>query len=849
MSRMYIPFRNLFLSLSGVLLFSPRGVAAPFEEDDSISYYFRYHKSTCPEKLYLTLDRPYYEAGDTIWFRGTLVNADNHSYMVKTNYIYVELLNRKDQVVLRRKVMRDNLCFHHNLPLAKDLLSGEYTLRGYTSWMRNFPEDFFFTRKLTIVNKESRPLEDSISARDFDVTFFPEGGSLLSGVAQRVAFKAVGNDGLPVEIDGEVKDRHGRVLAQISSVHDGMGSFVLPAAATVSVNPAPAFDEVADTLWAQVVIRDYADAYGMPFGRTFALPQARLQGYALNVDMEDGHGDTIYYSIMRAGERSAISVPEIPNPCDSLVLLLHSGADLIARELISQEEFDAAGRIRKPLSLASCRNGVNHLVLCTADGIGLSRRLLFRLDSTYMVDGKVEVSSGNLRDRRDLVSMVLTLQDGAGRPMRGDFSVSVLDGSYVNCGYDSLRDNLVSNLLLTSDLRGYIHRPGWYFSSKVPFEERLRGLDLLMQTHGWCRFSTDDFTRHPDRDFPEPLEEAEWLSGRITHLNKKDRGRILPISVVDTMGVSYGTGVLDSLGRFFIGNLHYPDDARLQVRLLSYGKRPKFEFDQPVFPPGFHKEPFRVNFREYLLDRRSDELLIGMDGYRTKLLSNVEVVEQRRRPLDDRGKVIHKFSRNYSHIKANYDLYVNDRGIDIVNEMINNEWYKYMDEIDIFDSTRRSTYDNRVPKVIVVDGNSRRKSGIGWLTLVHAEDIDSVQATVEVRLKLKGSNIERFVRVYLHPGVEISELIPDKRRTIHRTFGYTLPEYFYHTVYRTEEDKRQQPEPDLRRTLTWFPSLQTNESGRADFRFYNSDHVGPRHVVIEGVTFSGRPVRVERVLE
>ncbi len=831
----------LFIFLSKLLLFPFKAFSAPLEEEDSISYYFRYHKSTCPEKLYLTLDRPYYEAGDTIWFRGTLVNADNNSYMVKTNYIYVELLNRKDQVVFRRKVARDNLCFHHNLPLAKDILSGEYTLRGYTSWMRNFDEAFFFSRKLTIVNKSAALLEDSILARDFHVSFFPEGGTLLPGVDQRIAFKAVGNDGLPIEIDGTVKDGRGRVLVELHSEHDGMGVFLLPASATEKVIKGDGSAGLRDTLWTEAMIRDYLDAYGMPFGRTFALPTAEDWGYALQIDSESTNN--VRYRILRAkGGADDIEVNGLLP--DSMVLLLHSGSNLISRKWISTV-CDLSGEIE----LSTCRNGVNHLVLCTADGIGLSRRLLFRLDSTYMVDGKVEVSSGNLRDRRDLVSMVLTLQDGAGRPMRGDFSVSVLDGGYVNCGYDSLRDNLVSNLLLTSDLRGYIHRPGWYFNRDIPWRERLSGLDLLMQTHGWCRFSTDDFTRHPDHDFPEPLEEAEWLSGRITHLNKKDRGRILPISVVDTMGISYGTGILDSLGHFFVGNLHYPDDARLQVRLLSYGKRPKFEFDRPEFPAGFHKEPFRVDFKEYLLDRQSDELMIGLDGYRTKLLSNVEVVEQRRRPLDDRGKVIHKFSRDHSHIKANYDLYMNDRGIDIVNEMINNEWGKYMDEIESFDLLTPKPYDNRIPKIIIIDGNSRRYNGKRMLGLVHTEDIDSITATVEVRLTRDStSNIQRFVRVYLHPGVEISELIPDKRRTIHRTFGYTLPEYFYHTVYRTEEERRW-PEPDLRRTLTWFPSLQTDESGKADFRFYNSDHVGPRHVVIEGVTFSGRPVRVERVLE
>ncbi len=135
------------LGVSGII------VAPKHAEVSSFQDFFSYHNTALPEKLYLTLDRPYYEAGDTLWFRGTLLNADTRSYIVKTNYIYVELLNRSDQVVMRRKVLRDNLCFHHNLPLSDSLASGEYTLRAYTSWMRNFSSDSYYFRKLSIFNK------------------------------------------------------------------------------------------------------------------------------------------------------------------------------------------------------------------------------------------------------------------------------------------------------------------------------------------------------------------------------------------------------------------------------------------------------------------------------------------------------------------------------------------------------------------------------------------------------------------------------------------------------------------------------------------------------------------------
>lgn len=819
--------------ISGVSVAQTNSIASPF------SSLFDYHKATRPEKLYLTLDRPYYEAGDTLWFRGTLVNANNHSYIVKTNYIYVELLNRSDQVVLRRKVLRDNLCFHHNLPLSDSLASGEYTLRAYTSWMRNFSPDYYYSRKLSIFNKYvpavARPLEE----RDFGLTFFPEGGTLLQGVSQQLAYKAEGSDGYPVDIDGVVKDSRGNVLTELHSFHDGMGSITLPADAFCG-----------DTLWAEVELRGYRDSNGMPFGRTFALPQARSAGYALHV--EPSGANEVSFKVLCSNNGMGT---ESGNGfgADSLLLLLHSGSNLIACRKLS-----CKGEMSGSVDISQCRVGVNHFVLCTREGIGLSRRLYFRHDTARVVYGDIRCES-SLREARDLVTLRMRLADAGGRPVRGDFSVSVVDAEQVDCGSDSLRDNIVSNLLLSSDLRGYIHAPGWYFSNDVPLDERLQGLDLVMQTHGWSRFSTEDLRRIPPSDaFPHPLEEREWLSGQITALVRKDREKSIPITVVDTTSGTYGTGQLDSLGRFFIGDLNYPDRANLQIRVLTTGKKPRFEFDKVEFPEGGHKEPFGVAYAEYEAEVPSNELMV-IGGERTKVLGNIEVRQRRRRKERKIDFTALSLQRDAAYLKANYDYYRNDRGIDLINELIENEWSMWVEPLDVADiridddapfmpsDDKREKYRKRSRRVSEMYINGRVYdfvSGVGLLLQLYSEDI----AKVELINGGNGvSNGTRILDITLHPGAEISDVVRDHRRTTHQVFGYTLPEYFYNPLYRTAEEKKW-PEPDLRKTLRWEPSLQTDREGRLDFQFYNSDRIGARYVVIEGVAFDGRPVRVEKRL-
>lgn len=817
--------KSQFLLLSFLLLAGGACAQNLPAATDSIDYFFKYHQATVPEKLYLTLDRPYYEAGDTIWFRGSLVAADNNSYLLKSNYIYVELLNHSNQLVMRRKVAREGLCFQHCLPLAQELLSGEYVLRAYTSWMRNFDPAFFFNRKLTIYNRYAAPEENPVEAADYEVSFFPEGGALLAGVEQRVAYKAVGNDGLPVSVSGKVfKKGMSEAIAVFDAGcgHDGMGTFYLPQTSA------------DDSLWCEVIPENdvlLVRRYALP------LPQSGVALQAVRQDENRLEGKVLASSDRLCG--------------DSLLLLLHSGSSLVMRRNV------AAGETFE-VDLGRCRDGISHLVLATRDGVGLSRRLLFHRQPSHEIDGRL-TASWNPNHVREKVTLDLHIQDAGGRPLRGDYSISVLDMGYVNTGMDGLRDNLLSNLLLTSDLRGYIHNPAWYFIADTAADRRRKGLDLLMMTHGWCRFATDMLAGEPRLEFPQPLEEKEWLSGKVTNLKRKDSG--VAISVVDTVGNSFGSGRIDGEGNFFIGDLHYPNDAVLNIRVLAKGANPQFFFDRYVSPGVGGKEPFNLSFSTYISEKAKDELMIGRDGMRTKMLSGVEIVDQRKSRAKQFEGIATERWHNADYIENNYDLYQYNVALDLVNQMIENEWSLYLDPIDDFGGFHETNGTANVSNTVT--------DGWGKLGIFVIGDIayNNVDAAVGVLQRTRSEDVERIeiidksmnllapfaetaaLVIVLKPGSKMIEGWEDGRRVTHRPFGYTLPEYFYHPVYETAEQRRLAFEPDLRKTVYWEPSFQTDKSGNAKLVFYNSDHTAPRKVIVEGVSFSGLPVRFETVIK
>lgn len=613
-------FTTLLLFLLSVLCLHGQGRIvngkSPVEKGLQLSI----DKSQLPrqqEKLFVTTDAPYYEAGDTIWFRGNLLRAGNLSYVVKTNYIIVELINEQQEVVMRRKVLRDGLCFHHCLPLSSDLRTGFYLLRAYSSWMRNYPESLFFYKPITILNAE-----------------------------------------LPLPDDWQ--PRHSQSLKAPTTCPD-------------------------------------------------SLP-----------------------------ERTA---------------------------------------------------------------------------------GTIMLTGGNLHQHRDLLTLQVQVFDPQTKtPLSGDFSISVLDARQVDCDYG----------------RGFLPdiRQGLYASQNLSTEEWQQYLDTI-----------SDELRHP-------LEEHEWLSGRITSLMRHDKkapSRV-SISVIDTAGHSWGSAKLDSAGRFFIPDLNYPDGAKLEVRALSWGEHPQYQFDAPTFPTPVHYYSdslllaSAVNGMAQAED--ADQLLHLLRGQHVRLLHNIDVSGRKPRKASFQA-VGNRVTLSREYIEANYDTYEYDKAIDLIAEM---------DEWDLCKHTKGhglGDYD-----VIVIDGegaeHSRWNTNMDWyLERLYVDDIDHFEFALGINsagMAADNGTFNNYLYIYLIEGVEVSDKRKDQRRVHHSTFGYTPAQYFFLPRYFSEEQKSD-PEPDLRKTLAWEPSFQTDATGSVTLQFFNSDYPGPRLIVVEGVTFDGRPVHLETLLE
>ncbi len=194
----------------------------------------KYSQLALTEKLFVHTDRQFYVSGETLWFKIYEVDGSLHKPLDLSNVVYLEVMDKDQKPVLQSKVALKESRGNGSLFLPASLPSGNYTVRAYTQWMRNFSPDYFFYQAITIVNPFRRlglPLvKDSAS---LDIQFFPEGGNLVHNIPAKVAFKAVDTQGKGIDLRGIVLGSGGDTLTTFDSLRFGMGHVTFTALAGV----------------------------------------------------------------------------------------------------------------------------------------------------------------------------------------------------------------------------------------------------------------------------------------------------------------------------------------------------------------------------------------------------------------------------------------------------------------------------------------------------------------------------------------------------------------------------------------------------------------------------------------
>jgi len=812
------------------------------------------------EKVYLQFDNTSYYTGETIWFKAFVVNASNLQ-RAQSKVLYVDLISPSGVLLKQQKLKIVAGQADGSLPLLDGSTaqarekrgvmaypSGFYEVRAYTSFMQNFSEESIFSRVFAVYEKpkeegnyygenptillrksetsEFRPKTENL--RKINCTFYPEGGHIIAGKPCRVAFKVTDDSGLGIDATGVLENSD----ITFSTVHDGMGWFTF--------TPQDRRNQVEIT-----VGKD---------SRTFSLPQTEQAGCALAVN--------------RCGTDSII----LNIDCTPHLKRSTLGMTMTCRgELVEFLTFETGSEpIEKTISMRGIPEGVCRINIFDEDGTIYASRSIYHHNQELKKPVLEVIPDKAEYNPFEKVLLQFKLKDGQGNPFRDRFCLSVRD---IRGQGNILTDDLRTSLLLSSDLKGFIENPSWYFDSDDP--ERDEALDLLMLVQGWERYDWQTMTGQKEFRERHRLEQSLTLNGWV--LNSSGKKPVEDIEVLaalmpqdKTQSETY-TYTTDSSGYFGfdIGSDFY-DKARFTIdahvtkqRLL--GTSARIKLDRSMIPAVRAYKPQELVFNSLQSGSKSsknkkqteekpDDLPTVINTSTGLLLPDVDIEEER--------MYIDYFTFNaYDVVKdVEIDLDKGDYSTDLMGYLLDKGY-----EVVPDDSGGIESINGFAPFFYVHDTKKFQNQGVFENpSSIDSKDIKSIivfdrpmylmniltqcplyqQYLNKTMVDLTGSETlyQRMllVDILVKEGRELStrdEIFKINKR-ITTVDGYSRPYSFYAPEY---PNGPVLGDVDFRRTLYWNPNVITDSIGNAQVEFYNSSITKHFNVEAAGITSSGVP--------
>ena len=817
------------------------------------------------EKVYLEFDNTAYFQGENIWFKAFVTHATTLERS-SSGVLYVDFMAPTGELLLQQKLKIVEGQADGAIPLLnagtfqtrekQGILaypSGFYEIRAYTQNMLDFSPEAIFSRVIPVYTQpkyvgefdrsrvesnQDNPLVEKQRGKpdekydeDVNLKCYPEGGDLVVGLPCRIAFKATGKDGFGLDGMAMVPNTGDSAFA----VHDGMGSFII----------YPSF-----YYWVRFTTPDGKKG-------TYNLNPV-TSGYSMISDMNQDSRMTvnIWRTKDRIGERTALVAT-----CRGEVIYFKEIKD------VENSQFE--------IDCSDWPVGICRVTLFNTDGMILSSRSIFHYGKEYSTPTIAVNTDSMSRQSCDKEVMEFTLTDQDGHPFRDRFCLSVRDATDYGGGRT---DNLRTNLLLSSDLKGYIHDPAWYLESYD--DEHREALNLLTLVQGWERYEWKYMTGLEEFEEKHRIEEGLTMNGWILSYAKRD-----PVSGIDVYAslmpendkklfesYEYET---DSTGYFGFNLSDFYGRGKFTINLMSKmgdgeskherSKRIRFErADRPEPRPYMIQETDLDHndhrIYDYKVDYTDNDLTAEQRRKLGRMIDDVDIEEQggKRRFIDydtfTSFEVEEDAELELDHGEYTSDVfgYFLERGVRIFGEnssVLRPIFYphnliKYVDihpsEIDMVDVKSIIIYDkpmypNDMYDLIPLMVEWSRK---------HAGDAPMTSSGIPNNDFFTWINFDN--RKFSLIDIQIKEdrqllfdwEIRDLGRRTTTVKGYTKPVQFYSQEY---PDGPIEGSPDYRRTLYWNPNVITDEDGRARVEFYNNSFTRKFTINAAGITASGVP--------
>jgi hypothetical protein len=770
----------------------------------------RWSEKSPVEKVYFHFDRDNYVAGETAWFKAYLYSE----YLPDTisTSLYVELLT-DSSVVLVRKILP--VVFGNTngqIELPDSLKTGTYLIRAWSPTMLNNDADFIYKRSFFIYGKKNNAAVVKPAEKLIRLEFFPEGGNLVNGFSNTVAFKATNEDGLPATVSGSIKNENGKEIASFSSYHDGMGMFEL----------APESNEK----YFAVLNNDAAS-------KKYYLPEKVDKGIALTIIP---HPQGNYFEIHQ----------QMADPAFQAAYMIGQ----MQHHVVFRQDFKTAKEATQGvINTKNLNSGILQITIFNKDGFPLAERLCFVNNKEYIQPAELLTDTVNFSEKgRNRFNILLK------DTVQGNFSVSITDPEYSLLPFR--QENIFSRLLLTSDLKGYIHNPAYYFSADNDSVQT--ALDLLMMTNGWRRFKWNELAKN--NTLKNDFKDLSFitLAGRVNlrDVKKPFAERPLLVLVINADSTrSFQMVNTDKQGNFRLDSMVFFGTSRILFSDIR-GKKNQYidvnmsadSLTRPFILPVIEKQPPANNMLtagsqsklayDYDAIVKANGIMLEGVTLKVKKKSLLEEMEEKYASgmfSGDANKTIDLVNNNDADTYQNIFDYLLTKvpGIDVTNEGA--------DYVIYYRQMASASSMGPIPMILYLN---EIETDAGVIATIPGNQVAMVKVYSSFA-GATGNGAGGVMAIYTKKDADINSLTSAADMIKYR--GYSVVKEFYapdYTVNKTPKERA-----DNRITLDWRPNILINNiNPKIPLTFYNNDRTKIFKVVVEGMTIKGKMVFLEKII-
>ncbi len=742
-----------------------------------------WQKNNLQEKLYVHTNKSFYLTGEILWFKLYNTDGSTNKLLDLSKVAYVELLDNKHIAVLQAKIPMSQGTGTGSFYIPFSLSNGNYELRAYTHWMKNFDADYFFDKQITIINpvKISPPAKPAPLA--YDIQLFPEGGHLVKGLSSKVAFKVTGPDGKGVDCDGVIIGQQNDTVARFKSFKFGIGSFAFTPSAQTGYK---AIIQIGST----VISKD--------------LPEISESGYVMQATDK--------------GENWEVAVQYTDSKPSTGVYLVAHNRNMI--EMAEHATLDN-GSAHFTISKNKLNEGLSYITLFDDQQRPICERLIFKRPARkLLINAEVDART---YDARKKVNLNIATYDQADKDLPANLSVSVFRT-------DSLQKedafHIGGYLWLSADLKGHIESPDYYLETNN--EETNQALDNLLLSQGWTQFDWSKIlTGEPHRFTFLPEYTGPVITGRMINTqNNSPAANIMGYLTVGGLQHQLYVAKSDSSGKLLFNTKEFYGSTEL-ITQTKWQQDSTYRID--ISSP-FSEEYGKSTLPALNLNADTRDILVN--NSLNMQVQNIFAAKQLKQFNDPHSDSTLFYGKpNYTYALDDYTRFPTME--EVIHEyvrlvLITREHGKMGLQV----VNNKKTLPGQ--PLVMLDG----KPIFDLDKIFQLDPLKIKRLDVILTNYIYGPVIFNGILSYTTYNGQSSNTQLDPRAVVLDYEGLQQERKFYSPVYDTDQ-QLSSTVPDFRNVLYWNPKADTDPKGHNKLSFYTGDKPGLYIGIIEGIAPGG----------